>query len=1331
MLRKRIICLVLALVMTFGCILTATGVNFDLADTKANVELADTGSDIYGLTDDIQDGQILQCWCWSFNKIKELMPKIAAQGFSAIQTSPIQASKESTKESWSTFMNSSWVFYQPVSFKIETNSFNVLGTKTEFKAMCDEAHKYGVKVIVDTIFNHMANDMSENTIHPWIPSDIKDNSDCWHDVSKNIYNYENRYDTTHYCLTGLPDLNTSNSTVQWHCTSFLKECIEAGADGFRFDAAKHIETPSDASGTKSDFWPNVLNEATEYAQETRGITPYYYGEILGTPGGGLGIDAYTKYMSVTDTGANDIRQAVVDGNASRAASSGISCGASPSKVVQWTESHDTFKDNGTRFISDHNINKTWAIVGARNEVCGLYLARPKNIDTSMLGDADVTSWSNPEVKAVNKFKNYFAGQSEYMASSGSVAYIERGTSGVVLVNTGGTYYNNMSVPAHKIKSGTYKDAITGNTFTVSNGYISGDIGDTGIAVVYDVDSAGSLTKGSVTDICVAGTFNNWSTSSNVMVAKDANVATTNIFLEPGEYSFKINSGDMWFSNKGTIEGSTGSSGWTMNPGVSDKCTLIITTGGLYTFSFNTANQKLVVEQKETTDSDVYLKGTFNDWDSSAQMVYETGANIVSTIMELAEGTYSFKIHNRGIGSWYSNTGTIEDTTGSKGWTMRTTVDDSCTFVAAGGTYTFSFNLSTNKLVVTNIAPSTKPTETTAPTDPTKPIETTTTISEETSQFYIRGDFNNWESSTPMVIDENTNYPTAVLELEAGEYGFKIQDKVNSRWYGNDGTIEDHTQGKSWSMHQSEGDLTLVASGGTYTFIFSPEDRRLIVDYLAKGEDPEIPDITPDEHTVTFVDYDGTVIDIQTVADGGTAVPPADPVREGTKEYSFIFTGWDKSFIYVTEDIVVTATYQQKANEFKVTFINHDDTVVDVQYVPYGESATKPADPTREPDVEHSYTFAGWDKSFTEITEDITLKATYTESTREYVVNVNEGNFIFDGAATVLYGDSYTFKITVKEGNILKKVTYNGAVLIPDANDVYKIDKVSGFVNIKVVTTRILEGNDFAGVSLTLNGNIEVNFHMALDEEFAKDESAKIVFTLPSGNKKTKLVKDAEIKDSHYIFTCEVAAKEMATDIKAQLFATDYESEVIKYSVKEYADYVLSSSDAEYESSKDLVKAMLNYGAAAQTYFVYNTEKLANADLSDADKALSDVDLSKYRYSLSGNEAGVVYYGSKLSLKSETAIKHYFYIEDEENLPVFKVNGKTVAPKKNGAYYEIIISNILAQDLEEKVVVTVGDLTLDYNVFSFGHIANTGEKESLKTVIKALYAYHREAEKFVG
>ncbi|MGN1130545.1 MAG: alpha-amylase family glycosyl hydrolase, partial [Ruminococcus sp.] len=468
--NKKIMSIILVLCMMLSCLavggFTAQAGTTEKAEVSAQSSSVASGAD-YGLVDDVQQGQILQCWNWSYNGIKANMQKIAEQGFSAIQTSPIQTIKETTQNRQ--MQGSWWVYYQPSNFTIDTSSQNALGTKSEFKAMCDEAHKYGVKVIVDAVLNHMANN-GDNTLSHTIPDDIRNDSNCWYSITRNTSNWESRWDITHNCMGGLPDLNTGNSKIQNYEKAFMKECIDAGADGFRFDGAKHIELPNDNENASSNFWTEILNYTTSYAKSTRGFTPYYYGEILDKPAGGQNIvNGYTSLMSVTANLVSDnIRNCVNSGDANGAKRSDFcySDGSQPaaSKAVLWNESHDTYANGSSRGISDTVMNKTWAIVGSRSEACGMYLARPRNY-SDQIGTASVTAWGNAEVKAVNQFKNYFAGKSENLSSEGSIAYNERGTEGVVLVNCGGSSAS-VSVTAHKMASGTYTYQITGNTFTV-------------------------------------------------------------------------------------------------------------------------------------------------------------------------------------------------------------------------------------------------------------------------------------------------------------------------------------------------------------------------------------------------------------------------------------------------------------------------------------------------------------------------------------------------------------------------------------------------------------------------------------------------------------------------------------------------------------------------------------------------------------------------------------------------------------------------------------------------------------------------------------------------
>ncbi len=467
--KKRIISylsLVLTLVMLASALFIGAPVKAEAAPESESAKLS------------VQEGLTLHCWNWSFEEIEANMEIIASLGYTSIQTSPIQQAKQGTKGfPW----NDWWVFYQPASFSIDESPSSALGTKASFESMCEVAHKYGIYVIVDVVANHMGNNSDAGTgLADTIDPDLLNDSDCWHDITKNTSNYSSRYEVTQYCMAGLPDLNTANDKVQQMVLDYLKECVDAGADGFRFDAVKHIETPDDGD-IASDFWPTVIDGIKEYDAEV-----YCYGELLDSPGGSLGVDSYTKYMSVTDnTYSNGVLSNVVGGNAS-GITGNYHKGSEATKLVLWAESHDTYADGSTADVSEENINKAWALIGARADAMSLYLARPAN-SSQYLGAASDTAWAYPEVAAVNHFHNRFVGKSEYVANENGIAYVERGDSGVVLVNMKGAGAE-VSVTAHAMADGTYTDAITGSSFTVSGGKISGTIGDTGIAVVYDVEA---------------------------------------------------------------------------------------------------------------------------------------------------------------------------------------------------------------------------------------------------------------------------------------------------------------------------------------------------------------------------------------------------------------------------------------------------------------------------------------------------------------------------------------------------------------------------------------------------------------------------------------------------------------------------------------------------------------------------------------------------------------------------------------------------------------------------------------------------------------------------
>ncbi len=166
----------------------------------------------------------------------------------------------------------------------------------------------------------------------------------------------------------------------------------------------------------------------------------------------------------------------------------------------------------------------------------------------------------------------------------------------------------------------------------------------------------------------------------------------------------------------------------------------------------------------------------------------------------------------------------------------------------------------------------------------------------------------------------------------------------------------------------------VRDGGTATAPADPEREH----HDFKGWDTPLTSITAnttitatyEEHakyTVTFEDYDGTVLGTDTVYVGGTATAPADPERD-----NHTFVGWDTPLTNITAATTITAVWHENGT-ITVTFKDYDGTVLGTDTVYVGGTATAPADPERE-----HHDFKGWDTPLTNITESIVITATYEE-----------------------------------------------------------------------------------------------------------------------------------------------------------------------------------------------------------------------------------------------------------------------------------------------------------------------------------------------------------------
>ena len=411
----------------------------------------------YGLKDNIQDGVILHCFDWTLADIQAEIPNIAKAGFTAVQTSPVheRAGKGSV---W-------YDVYRPYDFKIG----NGLGSEADLKALCAEAHKYGVKVIVDVVANH--------TDYGNVAERLLDLS-LYHQLGHGI-DWHNRNDVTHGEI-GMKDLDTNNPTVQAIIKQYIQDLKACGVDGVRWDAIKHIGLPSEGDS----FMKNVVDQEM-----------YNYGEILDSTGGDDNVlfPEYQTYMSITDNGyGNGFANSFAGGSINESVGNFNQRNAKTEKLVYWGESHDTYANDGgeSKNKSQNVIDRAYAVVAGNNGATALYFSRPaqKAKNDIKFGDKGSVHFKDAEVAQVNYMHNACAGEPNYYVKGDGVCAQVRKSGAIIVLGRGSdrdVTVANGAGDGKWLKPGTYKDMVGGGAFTVNASTISGHVGESGIAVIYN------------------------------------------------------------------------------------------------------------------------------------------------------------------------------------------------------------------------------------------------------------------------------------------------------------------------------------------------------------------------------------------------------------------------------------------------------------------------------------------------------------------------------------------------------------------------------------------------------------------------------------------------------------------------------------------------------------------------------------------------------------------------------------------------------------------------------------------------------------------------------
>ena len=311
------------------------------------------------------------------------------------------------------------------------------------------------------------------------------------------------------------------------------------------------------------------------------------------------------------------------------------------------------------------------------------------------------------------------------------------------------------------------------------------------------------------------------------------------------------------------------------------------------------------------------------------------------------------------------------------------------------------------------------------------------------------------------------------------------------------------------------------------------------------------------------------------------------------------------------------------------------------------------------------------------------------------------------------------------------------------------DAWSAFGGFMWIDGALTVGAEVYGSSVSLKGDIALNFFLILPEELTGDTGAYVTLNdakYPISEAKTR---DVDGVGTLHQFTIALTAKQMNDKVTLKVFngedavvplyrhsnGEDVTETGYVYSVQDYIQKTLENPEAD-EKLKALVQAMSDYGSLAQVQFEYNLENLAEVKGDLNSVTLESV--AKYAPVVTeGTATGVTFKGPSLVLKTQTALRLYFELaEGEIGDYTFKVGTKTKTPTETAQGWMIEIPNISAKDLDKVYTVKVTSgagtvLTLKVSALSYVYnvLNNEASEADLVNLVKGVYLYNQAADAY--
>ena len=215
--------------------------------------------------------------------------------------------------------------------------------------------------------------------------------------------------------------------------------------------------------------------------------------------------------------------------------------------------------------------------------------------------------------------------------------------------------------------------------------------------------------------------------------------------------------------------------------------------------------------------------------------------------------------------------------------------------------------------------------------------------------------------------------------------------------------------------------------------------------------------------VLWKNYDGTVLETDAAVPYGT-VPAYDgavPVRAADAQYTYAFSGWNPTPAAIYADAVYDAQFSTTLNKYTVVWTNYDDTVLETdEGVDYGTMPIYNGTmPTKPGDGHYDYTFDKWTPDVAAVTGGCTYKAQFSSDLTRFTVTFAAADHTaftdktgIDTDGKVVYGGSFTFKVSADAGYSDNLKVFNGSAELVPVDGIYTVSDVVSALTITSSTS---------------------------------------------------------------------------------------------------------------------------------------------------------------------------------------------------------------------------------------------------------------------------------------